>query len=270
MKIFNKENGKEKVYVQMQDIMTVVHEDINCGIPASIFEKVFGDILIVDDSNRWDFMMFDEPEEIEFFKKLEWALDYKEARKLSCDDINKAGYDVAVEHDEIGSRLKDLSKEELKNHEDEIRRYKLLESLYHMYGECFMINRGHKTMPFPVVADSDGYDCGSNDEYEAVSTLDPSKIIIRRKDGQPLNKGKISKKYIKEVIANGSVQMSEARATYCTIGNAKYTISEDGMSIILSYQVEPILSKEEIEFKKNNTFVKRMKRKLMGQPEIVE
>ena len=34
MKIFNKENGKEKVYVQMQDIMTIIHEDINCGIPG--------------------------------------------------------------------------------------------------------------------------------------------------------------------------------------------------------------------------------------------
>ena len=28
--------------------------------------------------------------------------------------------------------------------------------------------------------------------------------------------------------------------------------------------------KEEAEFKKNNTFVKRMKRKLSGQPEIME
>ena len=272
MKIFNTENGKEKVYIQMQDIMELMHSNMCDSFPAFIIDKLYpeGRPLFISDHNRWDFMEFSEPCEIEYFKKQEWILDYKVARAMNCDEINSAGYEVALEHDEIASRLKDLSGEELQKHREEIIRYEVCENLYHMYGECFRVNRGHKQMPFPVVADSDGYDCGSNDEFQAVSTLAPDKIIIQRKDGQPLNKGKISRKYIKEVIANGAVAMGEARATYCTVGGANYSISEDGMGIIITYKVSPILSKEEIDFKKNNTFIKRMKRKIMGQPEIME
>ena len=39
MKLFHTENGKETVYVQMQDLMYLHQSDM--PIPASIFTKVF-------------------------------------------------------------------------------------------------------------------------------------------------------------------------------------------------------------------------------------
>lgn len=99
MKIFNVENGKEKVYVQMEDLMFLVHYDLNTGIPASIFDKVFsGGALFVSDHNRFEFVSFDEEHEIAFFKKLDWMVDYKEYRTKSFDEMVQAGEDI---HDEM-------------------------------------------------------------------------------------------------------------------------------------------------------------------------
>ena len=68
MKIFNKENDKERVYVQLNDIMELTQT--NMPIPASIIDKVFGGkFLIVDDSNRDDFVEFDKKEEIDFLSQ---------------------------------------------------------------------------------------------------------------------------------------------------------------------------------------------------------
>lgn len=61
MKIFHTENGKESVYVQMEDIMHLHQSDM--PIPASIFTKIFHGIVIVDNSNRFDFVKFDEEHE---------------------------------------------------------------------------------------------------------------------------------------------------------------------------------------------------------------
>ena len=264
MKIFNKENGKEKVYVQMQDIMVLVHEDINCGIPASIFEKVFGDVLIVDDSNRWEFLSFDKPEEVEFFRGLDWIPDYKEFRNKSREEMVAISEGLNEEFNADATKWNNMTKEEREANEDIYTRCTLLQHKINTLPRIFFTCQGHYTLDVPNVIDSDGYDCGSNEEYEAVSALEPNKVIIRRKDGQSLNKGKIKRSYIKEVISNSSVNLEEARAGLCTAGRAKYSISEDGMYIVITISVNPVLTEEEIQNKKDNSFAKRLFRRITG------
>ena len=75
MKIFHTENGKEAVYVQMQDFMELNLRDI--PIPSFIYE-VFKGVIIVDDSNRFDFVRFDDDQEVKFFKGIDFIIDYDE------------------------------------------------------------------------------------------------------------------------------------------------------------------------------------------------
>ena len=64
----------KKVYVQKNDIAYLNQTDL--PIPASIFMKVYGNgIVIIDDRNRYEFIEFTAPKEIEFFKKLDWMID---------------------------------------------------------------------------------------------------------------------------------------------------------------------------------------------------
>ena len=40
-------------------------------------------IFFINASNRNDYVMFDEENEINFFKKADWILDYQEMKKLT-------------------------------------------------------------------------------------------------------------------------------------------------------------------------------------------
>ena len=58
---------EDAAYVQMNDMMHLNQSDL--PIPASVFMKVFGQgIVIIDNSNRFDFVKFEESEDIEFFR----------------------------------------------------------------------------------------------------------------------------------------------------------------------------------------------------------
>lgn len=258
MKIFNTENGKEKVYVQMQDIMVLVHEDINCGIPATIFEKMFGDVLIVDDRNRWNFVEFDLPEEVEFFRGIDWIPDYKEYRNKSREEMVSISEGFNATFNEKAEKWNNMTPEERKANEDLYTECTLLRHKIDSLPNIFFVGQGHYNLGVGNAVDSDGFDCGSNDEYEAISGLNPNKIIIRRKDGQPLNKGKVKRSFIKQVISNAAISLADERAGLCEIGRAKYSISEDGQYIVIEFGVKPILTAEEKEFKKENSFIKRM------------
>ncbi len=76
----------DSAYVQKNDISYLNLSDL--PIPASIFMKVFGNgVTIINDSNRYDFVKFDEESEIEYFKDLDWMIDYNEVKDLSEDEI---------------------------------------------------------------------------------------------------------------------------------------------------------------------------------------
>lgn len=59
----------DSTFVQKNDIAYLSQSGLE--IPAYIFMKVFGGgVVIIGDHNRYDFVEFDAPEEIEFFKVL--------------------------------------------------------------------------------------------------------------------------------------------------------------------------------------------------------
>ena len=65
MKIVNIEDGKKKVYVQLNDVMMLMQLDGT--IPAEVMEKIFSDVFIVTDENRFEFAEFVEPSTVKFF-----------------------------------------------------------------------------------------------------------------------------------------------------------------------------------------------------------
>ena len=58
------------------------------AIPASIFLKVFGNgITIINDRNRYNFVCFTEAEDIEYFKQLDWMIDYGKVKNMSEEEL---------------------------------------------------------------------------------------------------------------------------------------------------------------------------------------
>ena len=101
------------VYVQKNDIAYLNQTEL--PLPASIFMKVFGNgIVIIDDSNRYEFVEFDTPEEIEFFKGIDWMIDYNAVKDLSEEETIALGQNIAEEKNGIAQRFNSMPPAERK------------------------------------------------------------------------------------------------------------------------------------------------------------
>lgn len=107
MKIFL----NDSVYVQKNDIGYLSHTDR--AIPASIYTKVFSSgITIINDSNRYEFVKFSEPSEIEFFEQLDLIVNYDDYKDLSKEEIIDAGNKINEERNNIAEIFNAMSDEE--------------------------------------------------------------------------------------------------------------------------------------------------------------
>ena len=90
----------DAVYVQKNDIGYLNQTDL--PIPASIYIKIFGNgVVIIDNSNRFEFVKFEEDSEIEYFKNLDWIVDYNVLKDMSVEKIIELGQSVAQEKNAI-------------------------------------------------------------------------------------------------------------------------------------------------------------------------
>lgn len=249
MKIFNEENGIEKAYVQLNDIARLL--DFGEAIPVSIMKRFFYSIFIVNDDNRYTFEEFAEPNEIEFFKELDWVADYKKYRDMSEKEIMDQGYalgeemnNVAKEHNDSVGKLTDeeLVALELKH---EALEHKMLS-----IRDILWIKQGHLNVPIPEVPDVDGFTLtGDSDEFPYVARqgLNPIQFLISRKDGKDLN--------FSEVIPMGFLQSAQALSiTENTNKNEFFgdfestnKLSEDKKSLIVTNRIITPEEKEERE-----------------------
>ena len=147
MKLFHTENGKETVYVQMQDIMQL--NQSNIPIPASIYTKVFTGITIVDDSNRFDFVRFDEKHEVKFFKKLEFILDYDQYKELTDEQLEEEAKKLAIKANKIAEKWNSMSSDERQQNINLLEKHENIEYMLNFMWEIYAIRKGERLMPFP-------------------------------------------------------------------------------------------------------------------------
>ena len=87
MKMIN----KKAVYVQKKDIAILrkVWKLDDTVLPSSIFIKCIGEKSTIEDNgkDRLDFVMFENEDEIEFFKNIYWIYDYDKLKELNGEEI---------------------------------------------------------------------------------------------------------------------------------------------------------------------------------------
>ena len=72
--------------VQLNDLLFLQSSDL--AIPSSIILKVFrSGITVIDDTNRYDFVRFTEAEDIEYFRQLDWMIDYGKVKNMSEEEL---------------------------------------------------------------------------------------------------------------------------------------------------------------------------------------
>ena len=144
MKIFT----ANSVYVQKNDIAYL--NQTNLAIPASIFMRVFGNI---DDSNRYDFVEFDAPEEVQFFKGIDWIIDYNEIKDLSEGEIVALGQSIAEDKNSIAQRFNSMTLEERKENMNLKSQCELLDFKMYSLEDFLLFKQGRLKMKLPGYVD---------------------------------------------------------------------------------------------------------------------
>ena len=148
MKLFHTENGKEVVYVQMQDIMHLINQS-DLPVPVSIYTKVFTGVTIVNDSNRFDFVRFDEEHEVSFFRDLEFVIDYAKYKDLTDEQLEEEGQKLAVKANEVAKKWNNMSGEERDQNTNLLQEHENLGYMLNFLNEIYAVKHHKREMPFP-------------------------------------------------------------------------------------------------------------------------
>ena len=97
--------------------------------------------------------------EIEYFKDLDWMIDYNQVKDLSEDEMIKLAESIGEERDGIANSFNSMSEEERKKHTDMVTKCDLLEFKFYSLRDVLWFKQGHISMELPEGIDyPEGYD----------------------------------------------------------------------------------------------------------------
>lgn len=138
----------EAVYVQKNDIGFLNQTDLQ--IPASIFMKVFGNrVTVINDSNRFEFVKFEEESEIEFFRSLDWIVDYNLVKNLDESQIIELGQAVAQQKNNIAQKYNAMTNDERIANEYMFYECQLLDFKMYSLRDIIWFKQGHIHFDLP-------------------------------------------------------------------------------------------------------------------------
>ena len=237
MKIVNIEDGKKKVYVQLNDIMMMMQ--FGSTIPSEVMEKHFMNMFIVTDENRFEFSEFTDPHTVEFFEQCEWIPDFREFKDLTEEEIIANGQKIGQLMNEVAMQWNGMTPEEREENEDIYNRHESLEFKMHSTAEILWTKQGHRVMPFPTVPDYEGFKVDNEDcPYMAQQGINPLQVLIFRKDGKVLDEKK-------EVIPQGLVEAAEMILVNSNLDHNEFfgdfersrKLSDDGKYVVTTFRI---------------------------------
>ena len=102
---------KNSMYVQKKDLEFL--KDIVRLLPLSISKKIFENKdLDTDDYDIYDFFEFTDEEDIEFFRSLDWLIDYTQVKDLENDELRQIATIVAQRYDEVARKLHSINQKD--------------------------------------------------------------------------------------------------------------------------------------------------------------
>lgn len=252
MKIFNIENGQEKVYVQVEDLTVLNQNHASC--PLTIYDKMYDyRDWFVEPSLKKNYIIFDKEEEISYFKKAEWIIDYKELRDLPLEELE-------LRLQEIKNNLAFLNDLHIKD--NKMQKRVLITIKYLTYKqdrllEYVEIRKNGGVIYLPVAPDSDGffYEQNKFSKFVIRASITPYDLMVLRRDGNPLTEyDLIPESLVEEAIKKFS-------ETCGKIENYSCISSETDMYILLKLKKKEIVEQEK---KPHFSFMKKITDKLFN------
>lgn len=111
--------------------------------------KVFKGIVIVDDSNRFDFVRFDDEEEVKFFKEVDFILDYNKYKDMTDDQLENEWRKLVTKSNEIAKKWNEMSEDEREKNINLFQEYENLKYMMNFLKEIYAIKHNKMSMTFP-------------------------------------------------------------------------------------------------------------------------
>ena len=147
MKVFT--NGK--VYVQNNDLQYLLRVCDGISIPSSIINKVFGDVFIVTDDNRYEFVEFSNPEDVDFFRSCDWIIDYHAFDGMTEEEIINYGSQINDKRNELAEKFNNLpEKEQEKLYEQVSSEVMMLDYKIYSIRDLVWNRQGHLKFTVPT------------------------------------------------------------------------------------------------------------------------
>ena len=134
------------VYVQRYDLGQLFITNSS----DSMFKQIFGNsVLIIDDSSKYQFEKFEKADEMEYFKSLDWIINYDDFKDLSDEEIITIGKSIEATRNQIAQNFNAMQKEERKNNSSMITKCQLLDFKMDSLSDILWFKKGHIQMTLP-------------------------------------------------------------------------------------------------------------------------
>ena len=256
MKIYNIENGKEKIYVQTYDLAMLIRGH-KIEMPANIFNKVFGKVFVVAE-NKFDFLEFSEPDDIKILLDTDWIINYKEFKNFTEEELKNTIESIKDEMKEIAYQYNMEVKEDKLL--ELMSKYKYLEYKVIQLEGIIYLKRGEITFPFPNAPDNDGFKLTSDNNnfpYIVQQGLNPLQMLLYRLDGKNLD-------LKNDIIPQGFIQSAYSILIQDNLDKNEFfgdfessnELSEDKKYFITTYRIVAPKKDEDINDKTNSLQIK--------------
>ena len=177
MKITNVEFGKEKLYIQREDLMNLTDSTF---VPQSIYDKYKFSLI---DKDLKDFIEFSDPKEIDYLNSFDFILDYRVYQEKTIEELTELGKHYEKKLNDMAITYNNMSNKKRKDNyllkkEHDHLTYKFYSIIY-----MLKVKKGITTIPLPIVVDDKGFSYEENNHiYVLRESLNKNYFIIERKD----------------------------------------------------------------------------------------
>ena len=143
----------DKLYVQVKDISFIIHvfPFISSICPKKILTRCLNKVFICNDNNKYSFMEFSDIEEINFFKNLNFIVDYDTYKDLTFKEIIRNVENIGNSLNDVVDRYNEL--DEKKQEQNKKKFTYLFETKYYKMNsirEIYKIKSGELKIDLPI------------------------------------------------------------------------------------------------------------------------
>lgn len=146
---------RDKAYVQLNDLAVLMKFNEGKSIPSSIINDIFSEVFICTNENRYEFREFSKPEQIKFFKDLDYSVNYLDYKDMSEEDMMKCGDAIANEMNELANKVNALIKAKKGVPEEMYNKHEQLEFKLLSLRDILWFKQGHIKMTLPKIKAED-------------------------------------------------------------------------------------------------------------------